>query len=233
MLREMTGISISRIGSQIRPAWVSKHLRILYPIVALLPALWLLIHPVPAIWLRPLCKGTWAVLAVCALAASLPALLRRKGATVCSLVVIALTQAVFQAWCYNTGSHPAGSPFQIWGILPSYDSQLYYTSASELLDGRQIAVMFGGRHPFPVLFALLLKISGHDFRLVTLILTLLVIVATWSAFEVIRLRLGGAAATVFLACTTFYVRIHGTGLFMSEQLALVYALCAVAMLVES
>src|ERR1700752_2211799 len=130
MLREVIGISISRIGPQTRPAWVSKRLRILYPFIALLPALWLLTHPVPAIWLRPLCKGTWAVLAMCGLAASLPALLRSKGGSVWSLVVIALIQAVFQAWCYNTGSHPAGNSLQIWGILPSDDSELYYTFAS-------------------------------------------------------------------------------------------------------
>ena len=57
--------------------------------------------------------------------------------------------------------------------------------------------------------------------------------ATWSAFEVIRVRLGGLAATVFLVCSTFYIRIHCTGLFMTEQLGLLYSLCAVAMLVES
>ena len=58
-------------------------------------------------------------------------------------------------------------------------------------------------------------------------------VATWSAFEVMRLRLGGLAAAVFLVCVTFYIRIHSAGLLMTEQLALLYSLCAVGMLVES
>ena len=57
--------------------------------------------------------------------------------------------------------------------------------------------------------------------------------ATWSAFEVIRRRLGRLTATVYLVCVTFYIRIHCTGLFMTEQIALLYSLCAVALLVES
>ena len=147
--------------------------------------------------------------------------------------VIALTQASFQAWCYNTGSHPALSPFQMWGILPGTDSGLYYTAASNLLNGQQITAMAGARHPYPLLLAVLLKIFRHDFRSVTLVFTILMALATWSAFEMIRLRLGGLAATVFLVCSTFYIRIHCAGLFMTEQLGLLYSLCAVAMLVES
>ena len=84
-----------------------------------------------------------------------------------------------------------------------------------------------------LLLAVLLKIFRHDFRSVTLVFTILMALATWSAFEVIRLRLGGLTATVFLVCSTFYIRIHCAGLFMTEQLGLLYSLCAVAMLVES
>jgi hypothetical protein len=124
------------------------------------------------------------------------------------LSVIALTQASFQAWCYNTGFHPALTPFQMWGILPATDSHLYYSAAFELLNGQHIAVMAGARQPYPLLLAVLLKIFRH-------------------------LRLGGLAAAAFLVCVTFYIRIHSAGLFMTEQLALLYSLCAVGMLVES
>jgi hypothetical protein len=58
-------------------------------------------------------------------------------------------------------------------------------------------------------------------------------VATWSAFEVIRRHLGGPTAAVYLVCATFYIRIHCTGLFMTEQLGTLYSLCAVTLLVES
>jgi hypothetical protein len=142
-------------------------------------------------------------------------------------------QAIFQAWCYNTASHPALSPFQMWGIFPATDSHLYYSAACELVNGQQISAMAGARHPYPLLLALLLKIFGHDFRLVTLGFTILMALATWSALEVIRLRLGGLAATVFLICATFYIRIHCAGLFMTEQMAFLYSLCAVGLLVES
>jgi hypothetical protein len=218
---------------QPRLRWTQKTLRIVYSLAALLPAVWVLIHPMPVAWLRPLCKDTWPILAVCGIAGILPLLFRRRGASTLSLSVIALTQATFQAWSYNTGSHPARNPFQLWGILPATDSHLYYSGACELLNGQQITFIFGGRHPFPVLLAVLLKIFNHDFRLVTLILTLVMALATWSGFEVIRLRLGGLAATVFLVWVTFYVRVHCAGLFMTEQLALLYSLCAVSMLVES
>jgi hypothetical protein len=157
----------------------------------------------------------------------------RRGVSAWSLMVIALTQAVFQAWCYNTGSHPALNPFQMWGIFPGNDSCLYYTAACELLNGQRITVLYGARHPFPLLLALLLKIFGHDFRSVTLVLTIVMALATWSAFEVIRCRLGSVAAPVFMACVTFYIRIHCTGLLMTEQLGLIYSLCGVGMLVES
>jgi hypothetical protein len=170
------------------------------------------------------------------MAAALPLLFHRRGNSAWSLLVIALTQAIFQTWCYNTGSHPVHNPLQVWGILPAYDGNLYYTAASNLLDGQQITAaiaMTGARHPYPVLLAVLLKIFGHDFRSVTLVFTILMALATWSAFEVIRRRLGALAATVYLVCATFYIRIHCTGLFMTEQLAFVYSLCAAGMLVEA
>jgi hypothetical protein len=167
------------------------------------------------------------------MAGALPLLFHRRGDGAWSLSMIALTQAIFQAWCYNTGSHPAHSPFQIWGILPGSDSGLYYSAASNLLNGQQITAMAGARHPYPLLLAVLLKIFRHDFRSVTLVFTILMALATWSAFEVIRLRLGGLTATVYLVCVTFYIRIHCAGLFMTEQMALLYSLCAVALLIES
>ncbi|HZR06184.1 MAG TPA: hypothetical protein VFA61_10205 [Candidatus Udaeobacter sp.] len=187
----------------------------------------------PVAWLFPLSKGTLPVVLVCAAAAALPLLFRRGAGSAFSLLVIALTQAVFQAWCYNTGTHPAVSPFQIWGILPGSDSNLYYTAASDLLNGQKITAMAGARHPFPLLLAVLLKILRHDFKSITFVLTIVMALATWSAFEVIRVRLGGLAATVYLVCITFYIRLHCTGLFMTEQLGLLYSLCGVGILVES
>jgi hypothetical protein len=218
---------------QLRLASIQKILRALYPLAALLPAFWVLSYPMPVSWLRPLCKDTWPILLVCTLAVLPPLLFHRRGASAWSLLVIALTQAVFQAWCYNTGSHPALSPFQIWGIFPATDSHLYYSAACELLNGQQISAMAGARHPYPLLLAVLLKMFSHDLRWVTLVFTIVMAVATWSAFEVIRVRLDWLAATVFLVCTTFYIRIHCAGLFMTEQLAFLYSLCAVALLVES
>jgi hypothetical protein len=187
----------------------------------------------PVSWLRPLCKDTWPILLVCAMAGVLPFLFHRRGGSAWSLFVIALTQAVFQAWCYNTGSHPALSPFQIWGIFPATDSHLYYSAACELLNGQQISAMAGARQPYPLFLAALLKIFRHDFRLVTIVSTIVMALATWAAFEAIRHRLNGLAATVYLACITFYIRIHCTGLFMTEQLGLFYSLCAVGLLIES
>ena len=221
------------MSQQTRLYWIRKGFAVVPPLAALLPAVWVLTHPMSVVWLRPLCKETWTVLAACALAAVLPFLFRRKGTSAWSLLVIALTQAAFQAWCYNTGSHPAVTPSQIWGIFPLGDSNFYYSGACELLNGQQMTLMFGARESFPLLLAVLLKILRHDFRVVTLVLTIVMALATWSAFEVIRLRLGGLAAAVFLACVTFLIRIYCVGLFMTEQLAVLYSLCAVAMLVES
>jgi len=218
---------------QTRPRWIRKGLQIAYLVAALVPAVWVLSHPTPVAWLRPICKDTWPILATCAMAAILPALFRRSGASAWSLSVIALTQAVFQAWCYNTGSHPAHNTLQVWGILPLIDSHLYYTQACEVLNGQQITSMFGARHPYPLLLAVLLRIFGHDLRAVTFAFTIALALATWSAFEVIRIRLGGLAAGVYLVCVTFYIRIHCTGLLMMEPMALLYSLCAVSILVES
>src|SRR6266699_7325226 len=95
---------------------IRQGLRIVYPLGALIPAVWVLIHPMPVFWLRPVCKDTWAILLVCAAAGALPFLFHRRGGGAWSLSMIALTQAIFQAWCYNTGSHPALNSFQIWGI---------------------------------------------------------------------------------------------------------------------
>lgn len=149
------------------------------------------------------------------------------------MLAIALTQAIFQAWCYNTGSHPSDNPHLLWGILPQTDSHLYYTQACQLLHGEQISAAHGARHAFPVFLAALLRVSGHDFVWVTSLFTLLMALATWSVFEVVRLRLGGLAAAIHLALITYYIRSYCTGLFMAEQLGVLFSLCAVAVLVES
>src|SRR4249919_2784036 len=99
---------------QLRLAQAS--LRVLYCLAALGPAIWVLSHPMPVAWLRPFCRDTLPVLAVCAGTAGLRILFRRGGPW-WSLLVIALTQAIFQAWCYNTGSHPALDSNLLWGIL--------------------------------------------------------------------------------------------------------------------
>jgi hypothetical protein len=218
---------------QTRLRWTRKSLQLAYLLAALLPAIWVLSHPTPVAWLRPICKDTWPILAICGMAAILPFLCRRGGGNAWSLSVIALTQAAFQAWCYNTGSHPSRSALQLWGIFPVNDANFYYTEACELLNGQQITLMFGGRQPYPLLLAVLLKIFRHDFRLVTSAFTILMALSTWSAFEVIRLRFSGFMAATFLVCLTFFIRVHCAGLFMTEQLAVLYSLCAVAMLVES
>src|SRR5262249_18175552 len=112
---------------QTQPRWIRIALRIACLFVALLPALWVLTHPIQEAWLRPLCKDTWAVVVACAIAAAPLVLFSRIGGQAWSLLVIGLTQAVFQAWCYNTGSHPASNPCQIWGIFPFNDAHLYYS----------------------------------------------------------------------------------------------------------
>ena len=96
------------------------------------------------------------------------------------------------------------------GHFPFNDAHLFYSGACELLNGQQITVMPGARHPYPVLLAVLLKIFMHDFRAVTCVFTIVMALATWSAFEVIRLRLGGLTATVYLVCVTF---LHTCPLF--------------------
>jgi len=110
---------------------------------------------------------------------------------------------------------------------------MYYTAACEVFNGQQITSINGARHPYPLLLAVLLKLFGHNFRTVTFVFTIVMALATWSAFEVIRIRLGGLAAGVYLVCVTFYIRIHCTGLLMTEQMALLFSLCAASILVES
>jgi hypothetical protein len=135
---------------QARLAPIRKILRIIYLLAALLPAFWVLSRPMPVYWLQPFCKETWPIVLACALAAGLPFLFRRRKGSAWSLMVIALMQAIFQAWCYNTASHPALSPFQMWGIFPATDSHLYYSAACELVNGQQISAMAGARHPYPL-----------------------------------------------------------------------------------
>ena len=166
---------ISRMLEQARLDWVRKAIRITYPLAALLPAIWVLRHPTPALWLRPVCKDTWTILFACALAGALPRLFRRRGENFWSLCVIALTLAIFQAWCYNTGSHPALNPFQMWGIFPGSDAQLYYSAACNLLNGQQITALAGARHSYPIFLAILLKFFRYDLRSLTLISTLIML----------------------------------------------------------
>src|SRR5215208_6565747 len=92
---------------QSRRHLIRKGLGIVYLFVAILPSIWVLTHSMPVAWLQPVCKDTWPIVAVCAMAGAPSLLFPRLQGRAWSLAVIALTQAIFQAWCYNTGSHPA------------------------------------------------------------------------------------------------------------------------------
>ena len=88
---------------QTRLRWIRKGLRIACLFVALLPALWVLTHPIPVVWLRPICKDTWAIVLACAIVGTPLLLFRRIEGRAWSLSVDSantghLPSMVLQHW---------------------------------------------------------------------------------------------------------------------------------------
>src|SRR5665811_1888377 len=112
--------------------------------LAILPALWLLTHPVPEAWLVPFARAArapgyvtdhfWPLFLWC-LAPSLFAWRDWKWRGQVTFAWIAILFCSLQAYCFNTATHPALNPFSIWGFLPSTDGHHYLNNAVEIAEG--------------------------------------------------------------------------------------------------
>ena len=197
--------------------------------LAVLPSLWLLTHSLPVGWLtvfarEPGAPGyvpshVWPVIAWC-LVPSLLALRKWTARESVTFGWIALLPALWQAYCFNTGAHPARNPFLLWGLLPNTDSHYYLNNAVEIAEGIGIRSGFGARQMWPGLLALLHTGCGGDLKLMLSLLVLIQASVTFITWEIVRRLLGSAAAFVWLCCVMFFYRTHVAGVLVTEQLGL-------------
>ena len=207
--------------------------------LAVLPALWLLTHPIPVSWLIPFARKPyspayvlgyfWPVLLWC-LVPSLLAWRDWKWRRPVTFGWIAILFCLWQAYCYNAAAHPGASPFTIWGLFPGSDSQTYINDAVEIAEGTGIRVSFGARQTWPGFLALLHVWCHGDLKLMLSLLALMQASVAYIAWEMVHQLLGRSAAFIWLCCVAFFCRAYVTGLFMTEQLGLPLGMLAAVLL---
>jgi hypothetical protein len=212
-------------------------------VVVIIPALWLLTHPIPAAWLIPFAREPnnpnpnmvriWPILLSC-LVPSLLAWRDWKWRRQVTFGWIALVFCSLQAYCFNTATHPdPNNPFVVWGFLPNRDGQLYLNNAVEIAEGIGIRFAFGPRQMWPGFLALLHTWCHGDLKLMLSLLTLMQAVITFTTWEMVYLILGRAGAFVWLSCITLFYRTYVVGTLGSEQLGLPLAMLAAVILLYS
>ncbi|HZS17758.1 MAG TPA: hypothetical protein VFA51_07485 [Candidatus Udaeobacter sp.] len=210
-------------------------------IVVMLPALWLLTHPVPVGWLLPFARDPqapnsvgmnfWPLFLWC-LGPSLFALRDWKWRRQVTFGWIAILFCALEAYCFNTAKHPhpAANPEILWGFFPNTDGQIYLNDAVEIAEGVGIRFAFGPRQLWPGFLSLLHTWTHGDLKLMLSLLTLMQAAVTFVTWEMIYLMLGRVGAFVWLGCVTQFYRSWVVGTFFSEQLGLPLGMLAAVIL---
>ncbi len=89
-------------------------------------------------------------------------------ATVGAAVIMMLFSGSLAA-LWRTGTHGV---YEVFGLIPWFDSSGYYSEALRLLDGGIYSQISARRPIFPALFSSLLLITGRNLRLSLLIMSL-------------------------------------------------------------
>jgi hypothetical protein len=208
-------------------------------LVLIIPALWLLTHPMPLAWLVPFAREPnvpnyvamhlWPLLFSC-LVPSLLAYRDWKWRRAVTFGWIALLFCSLQAYCFNSASHPVTNPFVIWGFLPSTDGRHYLNGAVEIAEGIGIRSAFGARQMWPGFLALLHAWCHGDLKLMLSLLTLMQAAIAFTTWELICLTLGRVAAFIWLGCVTLFYRSYILGMFVTEQIGLPLGMLAAVIL---
>jgi hypothetical protein len=183
-------------------------------LLAILPGLWLLTHPVPLSWLVPFAReprapvyvpsSFWPLILWCAVP-SLLALRSWKWRQAVTFGWVAILFCGWQAYCYNSATHPARNPFVLWGLLPATDSHFYLNSAVEIAEGIGIRTGLGARQMWPGFLALLHTWCNGDLKLMLALLVLMQAAITVAAWEMVCKLLGRCAAFVWLCSVVFFL----------------------------
>jgi hypothetical protein len=96
------------------------------------------------------------------------------GALSATVILMAFFACLAALW--RTGTHGV---YDVFGLLPWFDSTGYYSESLRLLDGGIFSQIAARRPIFPALFSSLLWITGRNLRMAILLLTLLAGLSTW------------------------------------------------------
>ena len=90
----------------------------------------------------------------------------------------------FQAWCYNTGSHPAISPLQLWGIFPVKRCKVVLQRSLQLRTVSKSLSWLAPGILIPFFWLSYLKLFVHAiFRAITSVSTVVMALTTWSVLK--------------------------------------------------
>ncbi|NMB53959.1 MAG: hypothetical protein GYA15_04590 [Leptolinea sp.] len=108
--------------------------------------------------------------------------------------------------------------YEVFGLLPWFDAQGYYSEATKLLDGGTFSDIASRRPLFTGFFSVLLAITGRNLRMTLAILTGLGGLVTWLLAGEIHRSEKSSLLPSLVTCGMFFFYRNFTGDVLSENL---------------
>lgn len=129
-----------------------------------------------------------------------------------------LTSLIFSASLavlWRTGDHGI---YQVFGVVPWFDAQGYYSEALRLLDGQTFTQISARRPLFPGLFSVILLLTGKNLRISLAIFCLLGATTTWLAAREILKSFNKPWVPALITTLLFFYYRNFSGTVLTETL---------------
>ena len=153
--------------------------------------------------------------------------LPRPWDEIASIAVTLFSFSAVLAALWRMGTHGI---YDVFGLIPWFDSAGYYSESLRLLDGGIFSQISARRPIFPAFFSTLLLVTGRNLRLSVLIITLVSAISTWLlAREVRRSEKNALLPAVVTVLLFFYYRKFN-GAVLSDTLGFALGVLSLTLL---
>jgi hypothetical protein len=141
--------------------------------------------------------------------------LPRPWDEISSIAVTLLAFSTGLTVLWRMGSHGI---YDVFGLLPWFDSAGYYSESLRLLDGGIFSQISARRPIFPAFFSTLMLLTGRNLRLSVSLVTLLAAVSVWLLAREIRRSEKNAALPAVVTVLLFFYYRKFNGAVLSDTL---------------
>jgi hypothetical protein len=134
------------------------------------------------------------------------------------LISVAITTSLFSASLvalWRTGFHEV---YEVFGLIPWFDSQGYYSEALRLLNGGIFSEISARRPIFPGFFAFILMLTNNNLRVSIALLSFFAGISTWIISRELKLSEGKAIIPAGISVLSFFFYRKFNGAVLTETL---------------